>query len=73
MAKNHTFDDIAYGDTVVFLTPNGIGRNGVEWKEKTGRATIKSPGHWALNCGGKHGTPGLVTPDNFVRISKKRK
>jgi hypothetical protein len=30
-----------------------------------------SNGGWVLNMGGKHGTPGIATEENTVRIRKK--
>lgn len=65
------FKDIRVGDRVTIKVPNGIGRDGVEYKESTGRATIISDGHVALNMGGKYGTPGLATPENTVKISNQ--
>ena len=34
---------IRVGDKVTILVPNGLGRNGVEWTEKTGRAVMPGP------------------------------
>jgi hypothetical protein len=61
------------GDRVVIRVPNGIGRNGIEWKEATGRAVMPGPAGWALNMGGRYGTPGVATPDNIVRVIKRGK
>lgn len=60
------------GDRVTILSPNGIGRNGQEYKEATGRAVICSGTHAALNMGGPYGTPGVATPENIVRIGKNK-
>lgn len=60
------------GDRVTILIPNGIGRNGQEWKEKTGIARIVSPGHVALDMGGRFGTPGVATERNLVCVGKRR-
>lgn len=65
------FKDIRMGDRVTIKIPNGIGPNGVEYKESTGRAVIISNGHVALNMGGKHGTPQVATPENIVKIKGK--
>ena len=66
------FSDIQVGDRVTCLIPNGRGREGVEYKEKAGRAVMRSSvGGWVLNGGGKHGTPVLVDADNFVTASRK--
>lgn len=60
------------GDRVTILVPAGIGRNGQEWKPTTGKAVMySSNGGWVLNMGGKHGTPGIATEENTVRIRKK--
>ena len=71
MAPNDLIGIITPGSTVCFLTPNGIGRNGVEYKESKGRATICSPSHIVVNMGGRYGTPGVVTPENIVSASIK--
>lgn len=57
-------------DKVTILVPNGRGRNGVEYKEATGRAVICSGTHVALNMGGKYGTPGVATPENIVKVRR---
>jgi len=62
-----TFSDIRPGDRVTILVPNGMGRNGQEWTKKSGRAVMRGPHGWALNMGGKFGTPGVATPENFVK------
>lgn len=62
--------DIRHGDKVTILIPNGIGRNGQEWKEKTGTAVMLGPAGWVLNMGGRYGTPGVATEKNFVRAKK---
>ncbi len=65
---------IRAGDRVTILVPAGFGRSGQEWKPATGRAVMySSNGGWVLNMGGKHGTPGIATAKNTVRISKRRR
>ena len=64
--------NIRVGDRVTILVPNGIGRNGQEYAERTGRAVICSGTHVALNMGGKHGTPGVATPENIVRVNARK-
>jgi len=61
------------GDRVTILVPAGMGRGGQEWKESTGRAVIVSPGHVALNMGGRHGTPGVATAQNVVSVRKAKR
>lgn len=61
------FDQIKHGDKVTILVPNGFGRNGQEWKEKTGRAIMRGPAGWVLNMGGQYGTAGVATLRNFVK------
>lgn len=69
---------IKVGDRVTILIPNGIGRNGVEWKEATGKAVIcnhlRDPSNLtvALNMGGKYGIPGVATPENIVAIGQRK-
>ncbi len=63
---NETFQNIRPRDTVHFLIPNGIGRNGVEWKKKSGKAVICLKTHVVVNGGGKHGTPYVVDERNFL-------
>lgn len=64
------------GDRVTILVPAGFGRNGQEWKERTGRAVIVTHrgtphAYAALNMGGRYGTPGLATSENTVAVRKK--
>lgn len=63
------------GDRVTILISNGIGRNGIEWKEKTGRCVVAPNGgsqiNAVLNMGGPHGTPGVAADRNLVRIGKR--
>jgi len=61
-------------DRVTILIHNGTGRNGPEWKEKTGRCVIapsRNQEHAVLNMGGQHGTPGIADHRNLVRVGKR--
>jgi hypothetical protein len=65
---------IKHGDRVTILVPNGIGRDGIDYVERTGKAVMLSAeGGWVLNMGGPHGTPGLASERNFVRVRKPRR
>jgi len=64
------YEDLGPGDRVTILVPAGRGRQGVEYRERTGRVVLRGPAGWVLNLGGKHGTPGIATPENFVRATK---
>lgn len=55
------------GDMVTINVPNGIGRHGVEWKQRRGRVVMRFATHLVLNGGGRHGTPLVATPENYVR------
>lgn len=66
------FDLIKAGDRVTILIPNGIGRNGVEYKEATGRAVMRGPAGWVLNMGGRYGTPGIAGVSNTVRVRRSK-
>ena len=56
------FKEIQVGDTVYFSTPHS--------KELKGKAVMKGPIGWVVNMGGRHGTPGVVTEKNFIKIRK---
>lgn len=66
-------DQIRPGMLVTILVHAGIGRFGPERKPATGRAVMRGPAGWVLNMGGPHGTPGIATPDNIVRIESKKR
>ena len=67
-------NSIRHGDRVTILIPNGIGRNGQEWKAKTGRCVI-APGHDQINAvldmEGQYGTPGVADERNLVRVGQR--
>lgn len=78
MARHHGFQDIEVGDSVTFLRYAGGGAARPEYREATGKAIIISPPHWegpiervTVNLGGRHGTPGVVTAENFLRVRKR--
>ena len=69
--------NIRPGDRVTILVPNGIGRNGQEWCERTGKAIIcarpwEDQTHVVLNMGGRFGTPGVATVKNIVRVNSRK-
>jgi hypothetical protein len=55
-------DSIRHGDKVTILTPQG--------QERTGRAVMRGPAGWVLNMGGAHGTPGIASERNIVKVRK---
>lgn len=64
-----TFAGISPGDRVTALFPSGIGRHGVELKERTGRVVFAFASHITLNLGGKYGIPGVVNdPARIVKV-----
>lgn len=75
--------DVQAGDTLTFMIPGGIGllRDGDkvvenrEYKKKTGRAVMRSSPvkGWVVNGGGRHGTPYVVSEENFVHATRPRK
>jgi hypothetical protein len=71
-AQNFDLSQIQNGDRVTILVPAGIGRNGQEWKESTGRAIMRGPHGWVLNMGGRYGTPGIAGVENTVKVRKAR-
>lgn len=66
------FEDIRPHAQITFLIPNGIGRDGVEYKRKTGRAVMHGPAGWVVNGGGPHGTPYVVTEANYLHHKNAR-
>lgn len=60
-----TFKNIQVGDTVTIKTPQG--------QERRGRVVMRGTYGWVLNLGGRYGTPGVATEQNFVKVTKKRK
>jgi DNA-directed RNA polymerase subunit RPC12/RpoP len=67
------WDAIRPGDRLTILVPGGMGRNGREWSERSGRVVMRSAtGGWVLNMGGPHGTPGLADLENTVKIIHKK-
>lgn len=61
------------GTKVTILIYNGLGKNGPEYKEKTGRAIMPcSQGGWVLNMGGKYGTPGIADETNIISVGSMK-
>lgn len=62
------------GDRVTILIPNGIGRNGPEFKEVTGRTVIAPNGrdqlHAVINTGNE-ARPYVADKFNIVRIGQR--
>jgi hypothetical protein len=50
------------GDRVTIRTPQG--------QDRSGRCVMKFPTHATLNMGGSHGTPGVATDANIVRVNR---
>lgn len=61
------FKNLKPGKRITFRIPNGFGRGGQEWKEKSGRVVMAFPSHVVVNGGGRYGTPYVVDEKNFVR------
>ena len=67
-------DSVRPGDMVTIMVPAGMGREGQEWKEASGKIVMRSShGGWVLNMGGKHGTPGVADVNNIVGIFRRAK
>jgi hypothetical protein len=62
----NTLNQVKAGFRVTIRVPGGIGRDGIEWVERTGTAVMSGPAGWVLNMGGRYGTPGIATPESFV-------
>ena len=57
-------DSIRAGDRVTIVNRFG--------QKSTGRAVMRGPYGWVLNMGGKHGTPGIASAENTVRVRSGR-
>jgi hypothetical protein len=68
----HLLDAIRAGDKVTILVYAGGGSRNPEYKQKTGRAVMRGPAGWVLNMGGPHGTPGIATDENIVKIAPRK-
>lgn len=64
----NNLSNIKPGQRVKYLAPAGIGRNGVEYKEVRGKVVLNMRTHLVVNLGGKHGRPGVCTPENFLGV-----
>ena len=42
-------------------------------QQRSGKAVMRGRGGWVLNMGGPHGTPGIATPENIVKVTDKEK
>ena len=61
-----SFNGIRPGDRVTLAVHAGIGRNGPETKPKSGRCVMAFESHVVVNLGGRFGTPGVCTADNYI-------
>ena len=64
-SKTLSFGEIQNGDKVTIAVRFGA--------QRTGTAVMRnSYGGWVLNMGGKYGTPGLASEENFVKATRPR-
>ena len=66
-----SFSTATIGDRVTINVPAGIGRNGPEFKQRSGRVVMRFASHLVLNGGGRHGTPLVATAANYVRHTSR--
>jgi hypothetical protein len=71
LTEGKGYEDIGPGDHVKFNHPLR-GSDKVAQQGK-GRVVMKGPAGWVLNTGGKHGTPAIVSADNYVSHRKAKK
>lgn len=55
-------DTILYGDRVTIVNRFG--------QKHTGKAVMRGPAGWVLDMGGRHGTPGIATEQNIVKVRR---
>lgn len=67
------FQNIVGGQRVYFRQYAGLGRNGAEYKEASGKANplLLFQNHVVLNIGGRYGTPQVVNAENFIRVGRR--
>jgi hypothetical protein len=73
MTPKQAMNMIKAGDSVTILLHAGIGRNGPEFTERTGKAVMRGPYGWVLNMGGRYGRPAVANEHNIVRIARRGK
>jgi hypothetical protein len=61
-------EQLKAGGHVTILVPNGIGRSGVEYRERTGRAVMRGLAGWVLNMGGRYGRLAVAEDRNVPRV-----
>lgn len=40
-------------------------------QKSTGTAVMRGPAGWVLNMGGRHGTPGIASAENVVKVTTR--
>jgi hypothetical protein len=65
-------NSIRPGDRVKILIYAGLGRDGMEFTPKTGRAVMKGTHGWILNMGGRYGTPAIADASNILEVTHAR-
>lgn len=81
MTLAEQFRNVKAGDRITIRTPRNQERTGrvvmragspnERWVKRDGKLAPEPA--YVLNMGGAHGTPGIATLDNVVRVSKARK
>lgn len=56
-------DTIKAGDRVTIVNRFG--------QERSGKAVMRGPAGWVLNMGGPHGTPGIASDENIVKVNSR--
>ena len=55
------YDQIKPQARVGIITPHG--------SKLLGKVVMRGPAGWVLNMGGRHGTPGIASPENVIYVS----
>ena len=58
------YEDVMVGDRVEFLTPQG--------QTRRGKVVMMGDVGYIVNCGGRFGTPAVLTEKNFITARKGR-
>jgi len=66
------FKNLVGGQRVYFRQYAGLGRNGAEYREASGKVNplLIFETHVVVSIGGRYGTPQVVNDENFIRAGR---
>lgn len=63
--STYLLGQIRAGDRVTIVNRFG--------QERSGKAVMRGPAGWVLNMGGPHGTPGIASDSNIIKVNSRAK